>query len=648
MRRIFMILAAIAIVAAAYAENRILFVRMNDGKTDYFAFNEIDSIRYSNIDIDSVAYSGFKAQEIWLQDTVCRYRIEDIKELGFQTPEPVMDDNVIDLAGEIADYVVNAENVTVSLSLETPEKLLPKVGDRLFKEVPTEKIPNGFMGEVISVSTSNGCYVLECEYVTMEDIYTEYYGEQESYAEILPEESGAAKYAPSPSVRGKVNDFTYTHYLSPFRMEYTMEFGGESQEDIPVPEDEEMKWDVNRKLVASIDLLPSVTISRVTAIKDGNTEVQRTNIRINGDYTLGIAGKFKAEKRLDSDPVRLGTIPLGYGFVVSLDAYLFFEASVKMGLGYTYKNSLAANMEVTARKGWQGFSVPTGFRANMEAFHAGEHDVEFAFDGNLGAGIGFKPAIRWGEVSFISRIENKTKRERVSMLCLEPAIEAGLRLSGECMFTVKDLIDCDKSTSLYSRLANSTGLAIGPFLRAELYAGILESRFQIGDTWESDFAPWFQVSMVPRFSRPAFVDSGTGTASITYPVDGRTGLYKKIGIMVERDGEPEPTYYTYAKQYLGPEVSYREFKNDFPYTKGDKVTVSPFVEIMPGVKVKGYPAWPFADANFYPFISVQESGVYGIRAIGGALSTGSVTMEGVTVQEGFPFPFNHYEPIEEE
>lgn len=241
MRRIFMILAAIAIVAAAYAENRILFVRMNDGKTDYFAFNEIDSIRYSNIDIDSVAYSGFKAQEIWLQDTVCRYRIEDIKELGFQTPEPVMDDNVIDLAGEIADYVVNAENVTVSLSLETPEKLLPKVGDRLFKEVPTEKIPNGFMGEVISVSTSNGCYVLECEYVTMEDIYTEYYGEQESYAEILPEESGAAKYAPSPSVRGKVNDFTYTHYLSPFRMEYTMEFGGESQEDIPVPEDEEMK-----------------------------------------------------------------------------------------------------------------------------------------------------------------------------------------------------------------------------------------------------------------------------------------------------------------------------------------------------------------------------------------------------------------------
>ena len=72
------LLASLFVTIAMMAQNRTMFVHHN-GDIDLFFFAEIDSIRYSSIDVDSSQWSDMPiVQEIWTADSVYRYRMEEI------------------------------------------------------------------------------------------------------------------------------------------------------------------------------------------------------------------------------------------------------------------------------------------------------------------------------------------------------------------------------------------------------------------------------------------------------------------------------------------------------------------------------------------------------------------------------------------
>ncbi len=77
-----LMVACAAQLAQAYEYFNIYF---HDGtKSEPFYAVDVDSIRYSKIDIDSMVYNNWIVQEIWCPDSVYRYRIADIDSLSFK------------------------------------------------------------------------------------------------------------------------------------------------------------------------------------------------------------------------------------------------------------------------------------------------------------------------------------------------------------------------------------------------------------------------------------------------------------------------------------------------------------------------------------------------------------------------------------
>ena len=150
------VLTSLVATMAMIAQNRTMFVHHN-GDVDPFFFAEIDSICYSSIDIDSSQWCDMPiVQEIWTADSVYRYRMADIDSVTFQTPKSIPLENSIDLAGEIAPYVLGAnyanDDIVLRLEKTTPEALIPDVGSGLYQFDSTQALPNGFAAKVYYIS----------------------------------------------------------------------------------------------------------------------------------------------------------------------------------------------------------------------------------------------------------------------------------------------------------------------------------------------------------------------------------------------------------------------------------------------------------------------------------------------------------------
>ena len=60
------------VLCTAFADNTVVMIYRNDGIVSAFLKSDIDSIRYSHLDLDSLEHSDFVTQEVFMPDTVCR------------------------------------------------------------------------------------------------------------------------------------------------------------------------------------------------------------------------------------------------------------------------------------------------------------------------------------------------------------------------------------------------------------------------------------------------------------------------------------------------------------------------------------------------------------------------------------------------
>ena len=152
------------------------YIYRNDGQFNAFFNDEVDSIIYSKIALDSTLCDDYVVQEVYTADSLYRIPLTAIDSVGFVKPETVYKSGVTDIAENLWQYVITATDSTLLLQSSTPSKLIPQKGDKLVYTEMTETFPAGFAGEVSSVTTNADGIFVSCVAVDLEEIFDTYYG----------------------------------------------------------------------------------------------------------------------------------------------------------------------------------------------------------------------------------------------------------------------------------------------------------------------------------------------------------------------------------------------------------------------------------------------------------------------------------------
>ena len=150
-----------------------LYIFRNDGKFNAFFYGDIDHIAYSKVDTLGKTQKDYVVQEIYALDSVWRIPVSAIDSVAFVTPKTVYKKDVVRPDKSISKYIIASDTINwIRLSKNTPEKLIPKKGDKLLIEEPSKYIPHGFGGKVTSVkTTSAGNYTVKTEALPLTDVY---------------------------------------------------------------------------------------------------------------------------------------------------------------------------------------------------------------------------------------------------------------------------------------------------------------------------------------------------------------------------------------------------------------------------------------------------------------------------------------------
>ena len=113
------------------------FIYRNDGDFNGFFYDDVVSMQYSKLDLDSVEHDEYVVQEVALADTIYRIPLCAIDSIGFQQPEVVFNPRMkdIDALGMIpymSDFSTYQDRtVFFRLAPNTPSNLVPSEGDVL-------------------------------------------------------------------------------------------------------------------------------------------------------------------------------------------------------------------------------------------------------------------------------------------------------------------------------------------------------------------------------------------------------------------------------------------------------------------------------------------------------------------------------------
>ena len=198
----------LTMIAGASAQNDAMYVYRNDGVINAFLKTDIDSVRYSHLDLDSMFHKEYMVQEVWTVDSIYRIPLEVIDSVSFMTPPTIYKDdaNVIDKS--MLDYIISVDSLTLFFRNDTPKDILPSLNDKLvFMEV-NDILPHGFLGQVIDIRNESEYIVVECTSISVTDVLEQFYSFYSVSSEQPPvrkADAGLSKtwgpytYSPTPS-----------------------------------------------------------------------------------------------------------------------------------------------------------------------------------------------------------------------------------------------------------------------------------------------------------------------------------------------------------------------------------------------------------------------------------------------------------------
>ena len=531
------------------------YIYRNDGGINTFITTEIDSMTYSRLDLDSVAHDNYVVHEVYTQDSIYRIPIELIDSVGFVTPETVYKPGVRVLEGEMRNYIISRNELTLLFQSSTPNDLLPHVGDKLVTTEVDDVITNAFVGQVSEVNTTSVGVEVVCEPVDLTEVFETYYGIIRKTDE------------PASTRRRSLSDGYFgtngTRTLSPGKLPFDLL--NTHQISVSYQADDDLSYSLDHAQ-ATISLTPTVDYNAYLIVnKDYGTNISVTAI---GNYTLeeyfALAGGITV-----GDDARLfeKAIPIPEALID-----VFFE----FGIFANFKATLSTEQTWTQKYRhvfhWEWSSKGHETLQNTNDFKpvSNTHTGKVALNGTLSVGAYGKVGIAFIATSSLDIAQ------------VDLRAEGGISLEGTYVPYKRDEEYAKKSTDLYNQIKDRE---VGVY-------------WYYGLSAEAELFKWSVSKQVPNFFNiplnkkgkilgfrlvPLFSDTklskdeiGTYYASTKIREDVFT---TDIGFaLINQKNEEDATYSYSVYDYKGPKAeAYASF---FDKPSSNKYAVYPLVKYM--------------------------------------------------------------------
>lgn len=526
-RFLFFILVLLTNWYGMLAQNDAVLIYRNDGVVNGFLKADIDSVRHSQLDLDSVMHKDFVVQEVWTADSVYRIPLEVIDSVSFVMPPTIYKQGVVDLKERLLDYVIGANGLTLKLKANVPSSLIPAAGDKLVLLDGCRSLPNGFSGIVQNIQTTTEGIEVICERAYMEDLFDSFCSVSTLY--VSGGEQAQAKYITARGASTRA-DFGTSKWG-------TLTISCASQILPNVFPDSDLALQLGAE--ASIAVTPKLRIHAFTILGDGN------GFYFNGSVTgnLEVASKLALYGSIDynkdfTDPKLEKGIAIP-GTACLVDYYFapgfFVHANATISESVTDVRNYQVGMSFDYSSIGENALKPVPPTLRLVSSST---ETEGCIDGSLAAGI------------FVEKGFNIWSRG-VGKVCLRG--ELGWQVSGNFVLRNSD-IDNSEGTELYERIKKSS-VETGLFANLQLQASIFDIGPSVTLAETNAFRKW---NLVPTFSNTQLSHvSGSATSAQAYTqLSGNCLFPVSVGYKLFDDNRNEVADYTASVAYRDKECKF--------------------------------------------------------------------------------------------
>lgn len=476
-----LLMALVAMCATAQGVGDAFYIYRNDGQFNAFFRDEVDSIAYSYYDTDSVYYNDIVTQVIYTPDSIYRIPLAAIDSVGFVQPETIYREDAVPLTGDLFDYIVKVDSLTLTFDMSLPLSLTPHVGDKLVNTDVTDKLPYGFVGQVRQVSTSFGGIVVRCDSIGLSDAVSRFYGVYDIYVG----ENGEVRSRGSRKAH-RTTTYPYdlpvgTVHVPPIELSAFVR-----EKDI---------FDINYKNTLDVTFTPLIHI-KVTRVVDDVLFLSHTNLLVVTDVDvetgLDISGEASKDWKKSFLPKQDFIIPpcIPFYFDIGMKASL----SGEIAAGFTINSHLSTVTDITY---YDVSLLPVVGNVISPIINRVDGDVnittmDMTWD-YFGARAELKPCvyIRVG-IPAITHVAGWVGGE----------FDGGAKINGELMFDFRRLQDAEPGTAVYDELKDVAKLDIKPYVGAHFMAAAVDDHysFRLGKDFDNILGTWYQGRLIPGFS----------------------------------------------------------------------------------------------------------------------------------------------------
>lgn len=636
MKKLLSILCLAALTTAAFAsgKNKALYVYEKNGGLTPLMFSEVDSIRFSCLDIDSVLYNIPVTQEIWTTDSVYRLSLNELDSVSFQTPPTVLKSHSIDLTVEpIRQYVnsVSMETMKVELNAAIPSSLLPKVGDCLVAMECGGVFDHGFVGRATAVNNSGIGVIIDCEEADLTEAFDCYYGIFQTIgydtedADMSKEKAlkktrrrNYTKKAPEINIEG-----IHTFDIPPIKMKRNLENDFTFDYDVDaIFKDLQTTHSLNTDTISHADSEISLEISSIVSLNYAliirwGEFLQRISYSESKivDCSQSLSHTLGKEISIGTSVNRIfPQVPLLY--FIDLEVGASFGGEGTVGVRHYNQTEYYYNFNYQRNSLLELGNVWGSSYSNC---------LKNTWDLNVGGRVGL-------DFHFVPMLKFLSK----NLASLQADFYGGVELSGDFLYRLKQYEMRTHNSSLYDALKGN-GLKFGPKRGVSIdanFGSVSQNLF----SHESELKPWWECLAVPNIKDFSVVSSGSSSI-VSMVVCGNCLTKHRIGFRVVRGDGSEIIDWIDDNEYKSSNegVTYsHEF--DFPITDSDEVY--PLVGYYRDMII-GSPSWPARiPSPFYPFITYQRQD--GVRLISGATAIGDKITEEDAFHIGNLLPFHPF------
>ncbi len=508
-----LMLAAISLTGMSQTVGDAFYVYRNDGEFNLFYCDEVDSMAYSYEYLDGSVASEVVTQLIYTADSTYRIPLGSIDSISCVQPATKYLPDVCQLEGNLLNYVVSVDGMTLTLKPETPKALLPSVGDKIATVEFSDIFPFGFLGRALSVDKTDNAIVVKCEPIDLTDVVSSF----SMTADIVSvdEEETSAKSAAWES-KPRVFNINIGEKTASFELS-----GFIKTKDL-------LKYKGKAKV--NISFNPKIEVRATYMVDPFRGLYAKFHIVADTKASVGmeIAGEASREWK---KKIKIPDVPLPFGFTFYIEPGAKLEACGELAVGMTYATSGRQVMDITycplvpVFNRVEGHPIPGASSFNLD-YAAARATLKGGLCLELGLG-------------YVNHNIAKVGGE----------FELGVKGTYESVLDMNLLRDAANSTAFYQAAQKQDKIDVRAYCGAKFVAALLSSdkdkglKFSVGRSWDIPGTNLFTGRNLPVFSNTKLKADGASSATATASISGVLPYARTVGLaLFDEDGNRVATY----------------------------------------------------------------------------------------------------------